>query len=493
MRQGLWSTCTKKGLSVNSAVHTALLINNQDRAGEGAALRVVNPATEEVVAEFSGASSAQVDEAVRSAQTAFENGCWRSPDLRKATLLKFAALIESNRDRLMEALITEVGSPINLKANHIDTPAAFLRWFAEAATRDRTRHLGFNNTHTAVSMVAYRPVGVVAAITAFNYPLLIGVTKIGAALAAGCTTVLLSSPQAPLAVALLGNLVREAGFPPGVVNIISGGADVGRALTEHPGVAKVSFTGSVNVGRQVMQQAASGLRSVVLELGGKSAAIMLPGVDYAKYALQLHTRYARNAGQGCGSPTRILVEESRYDEFCRVSAEVYPKIKVGDPRDPSTIVGPVITSAQRERIEGGVARALEQGGRLIAGGGRPDISRGWFLNPALVGGLDNQAKLAREEIFGPVSVVIAYRSVEEALQIANDSELGLKAYLFGAKDQCLKLAPELRVGTVQINGGSPLRPDAPMIGYKHSGVGAEWGEDGLREFMLPQHIDCPLT
>jgi aldehyde dehydrogenase (NAD+)/betaine-aldehyde dehydrogenase len=393
----------------------------------------------------------------------------------------------------MDVLVSEVGTPMSLKANHIDTPVAFLRWFADAATRDRTRHLGFNATNTAVSTVAYRPVGVVAAISAFNYPILIGATKIGAALAAGCTAVLLSSPQAPLTILMLGELVRRAGFPEGVVNIIAGGAEVGRALTEHPGIAKVSFTGSVNVGRQVMQQAAAGLRSVVLELGGKSAAIMLPGVDFNKYAFSLHARYARNAGQGCGSPTRILVEESRYEEFAEISRKVYPQIKVGDPRDPATVLGPLITAAQRERIEAALGRALEAGAQIIAGGGRPNLDKGWFLNPTLVGKLDNQSSLAREELFGPVSVVLTYRTMEEAIQIANDSPLGLKAYLFGAKEQCLSLVPELRVGTVQINGGSPLRPDAPMIGYKHSGVGAEWGEDGLREFMLPQHIDCALN
>jgi aldehyde dehydrogenase (NAD+)/betaine-aldehyde dehydrogenase len=474
-------------------VHTGLLINNLDRTGEGDLLKVVSPVTEELVAEFPGASVAQVDEAVTCAQAAFESGVWKDAAFRKTVLLRFADLIEAHRDQLMDVLMDEIGSPVNLKANHTDTPAAFVRWFAEAGTRDRTRHLGFNATNTAVSMVAYRPVGVVAAISAFNYPLLIGVTKIGAALAAGCTTVLLSSPLAPLAVLLLGDLVRRAGFPPGVVNILAGGADVGRALTEHPGVNKVSFTGSVNVGRQVMQQAAAGLRSVVLELGGKSAAIMLPGVDFNKYALWLHARYARNAGQGCGSPTRILVEASRYEEFAEASRKAYQQIKVGDPRDPTTIVGPVVSSANRDRIEAGVARAVEAGATILAGGGRPDIHKGWFLNPVLVGGLDNQSRLAREEIFGPVSVVLTYRTVEEAIQIANDSDLGLKAYLFGAKEQCLKLVPELRVGTVQINGGSPLRPDAPMTGYKHSGVGAEWGEDGLREFMLPQHIDCALN
>ena len=475
------------------AAHTSLLINNVDWAGEGEFLRIVSPVTEAVIAEFRGASVAQVDQAVKAARAAFDSGVWRDAALRSKVLHRFADLLVANRDLLMDTLMSEIGTPINLKSNQVDTPANFVHWFADAALRDRTRHLGPNVTNTAVSMIAYRPFGVVAAISAFNYPILIGATKTGSALAAGNTTVLLSSPMAPLAVNLLGDLVRQAGFPPGVFNIIAGGAEVGRALTEHPGVNKVSFTGSVNVGRQVMQQAAAGLRSVVLELGGKSAAIMLPGVDYNKYALQLHTRYARNAGQGCGSPTRILVEESRYEEFCEISRKVYPQIKIGDPRDPSTIVGPVVSQAQRDRIEAGVAAAVAAGAKIIAGGGRPDIAKGWFTNPTLVGNLDNNAKLAREEIFGPVSVVITYRTVEEAIQIANDSPLGLKAYIFGDKAQCLKLVPELYVGTVQINGGSPLRPDAPMMGYKHSGVGAEWGEDGLREFLLPQHIDCPLN
>lgn len=482
----------KADSAVSTALSTKLLINNQDVEGSGEWLRVVNPATEELVAEFRGASPAQVEAAVMAAKRAFQRPDWQDPSLRRKVLLAFADLIEAQRDELMEALIEEIGSPVNLKPNHIDTPVAFLRWFAEQATQDRTRHLGFNAAHTGVSTVAYRPVGVVAAITAFNYPLLIGLTKIGAALAMGCTTVLLSSPQAPMAVMLLNALVRRAGFPEGVVNLLAGAADVGRALTSHPDVDKVSFTGSVGVGQSVLQQAAQGLRGAVLELGGKSAAILLPGVNYQQYAFSLHARYARNAGQGCGSPTRILVEESRYAEFIAASREVYPRITVGDPRDPATIVGPVVSAAQRERIEAMLARATVQGGMIVAGGGRPALRKGWFINPALVGGLDNQSELAREEVFGPVSVVLTYRSVEQAVQIANDSQLGLKAYLFGSKDECLRLVPQLRVGTVQINGGSPLRPDAPMTGCKLSGLGSEWGLDGLREFLVPQHIDCAV-
>jgi aldehyde dehydrogenase (NAD+) len=473
-------------------LRTDMLIGDREVGGEGEWLTVVNPATEGMVAKLRAASLVQVDNAVRSAQDAFSEPSWTNGAYRKQLLLKLADLLEENSDALMDLLVTEVGTPISLKANHIDTPVMFLRWFAEAATLDRTRHLGFNPSYSAVSTVAYRPVGVVAAITAFNYPILIGVTKIAAALAAGCTTVLLTSPQAPLAVLYLGQLVRRAGFPPGVVNIIAGGPDVGCALTEHPGISKVSFTGSVAVGRAVMRQAAGGLAGVVLELGGKSAAVMCPGVDFEKYALSLHMRYARNAGQGCGSPTRILVEASRYDEFAEVSRRVYPQINVGDPREPSTILGPVISAAQREHVERTVAEAVANGAEILAGGGRPNIDKGWYLNPILVGGIDNQAKIAREEIFGPVSVVLPYHSVEEAIEITNDSDLGLKTYLYGSRDVCMRLVPRLRVGTVQINGGSALRPDAPMTGYKQSGVGSEWGEDGLREFLRPQHIDCAL-
>ena len=473
-------------------VETNLFIADRFVPGEGETIEVVNPATEETVASLCGASAEQVDAAVRAARAAFDSGVWRDPAVRKAAICRFADLIERDRDRLMDIIIAELGTPISLKPNHIDTPVAFMRWFAEHGTCDFTRQLGFNAAATGVSTIAYRPVGVVGAITAFNYPLLIGLTKITSAMAVGCTTVLLSSPLAPLAVQALGALAQEAGIPAGVVNFLAGGVEAGQALTGHGQVDKISFTGSVNVGRQVMRQAADGLRGVVLELGGKSAAIMMPGVDLAKYAVSLHARYARNAGQGCGSPTRILIEESRLEEFVALSRDAYTKIKVGDPRDPATVTGPLITNAQRLRIEQTIETAVAGGARILAGGGRPPIDKGWYLNPMLIGGVDNSASIARNELFGPVSVVLTYRTVEEAIAIANDSELGLKAYIFGDRSECIRMASSLRVGTVQINGGSPLRPDGPMNGYKLSGLGAEWGEDGLREFLAPQHIDVAI-
>lgn len=472
------------------ALRQTQFINNEAVKGTGATLTVVNPATEETVATFAAASPSQVDIAVKSARRAFDAGRWSFDSvLRRDCLAKLADLMAYHREILMDVLISEIGTPANLIANHIDSPAEYLRFYAEAATTDRTVDLGVNRAGTGRSKVLYRPVGVVAAITAYNYPLLLTGGKIGAALSAGCTVVLLSSPLAPLTVRMLGELIREAGFPAGVVNIVSGAVEVGKALTEHRDVDLVSFTGSVAVGREVMKQAAQGLRGVVLELGGKGPAILLPGTDYERYAFSLNARYARHAGQGCGSPTRILVEESRFEEFVAATRAIWDKIIVGDPRDKNVIVGPLITKAHRERVESAIEQAVASGARVLCGGGRPDIDKGWFLNPVLLGGIDNSARIAREELFGPVSVVLTYRTVEEAIAIANDSDLGLKAYLYGDTDQCERLAPRISAGTVVINNGGGHRPDAPMCGYRQSGIGSELGEAGISEYLVTQHID----
>ena len=485
---------TKLSGAYEKSLPTRLLIGGESLNGDGVAIRIVNPATGRAVTEFAGASAAQVDQAVESARQTFLSSTWAyDAALRQRVLTRFAELVEQHADELMDLLVLENGSPIGLKHNQVGYPVEFLKWFAAEAVRDRTRDLGPNRSNKAHSRVEYRPVGVVAAISSYNYPLQIAVIKVGAALAVGCTAVLLSSPQAPLGIARLGELALEAGIPPGVLNVISGAADVGVALCEHTGIDKISFTGSVAVGQKVMAQAVQGLKGVVLELGGKSPAILLPGVDFQKLAYNLHRRYARNAGQGCGSPTRLLVEESRLDEFLEASRIAYTKLHVGDPRDPETIVGPLISEAQRTRVEGMVNRAVQDGARIVAGGGRPQGLDGWFMNPVLIAGITNEAPIARQEIFGPVGVVLTYRTVDEAIDIANDSELGLRAYLFGGDAQCAQLAPRLRVGTVLINGGGgDPRPDAPGCGYKLSGIAPEGGEDGIREFLLTQHIDCTL-
>jgi aldehyde dehydrogenase (NAD+)/betaine-aldehyde dehydrogenase len=331
-------------------------------------------------------------------------------------------------------------------------------------------------------------VGVVAAISAYNFPILLAVSKMAAALSAGCTTVLMPSPQTPLATLMLGDLVREAGFPPGVVNVIVGGPDISRALTTHKDVDKVSFTGSVSVGRQVALQAAETFKGTVLELGGKSASIVLPGADVGRCALPIHGRYLRNAGQGCMSPTRVLVQRSKLGDFLDASREAYAKIKIGDPWDPATTAGPLISRQHRDRVEGYVTRALAQGARIEIGGGRPDLPRGWYMNSTLIGNVTNEAEIAREELFGPVGVVIPYDTVEEAIAIANDSDLGLGGAVWGPLDEALRVAARIRAGTIAINGTGSLRIDAVLSGWKHSGLGSEWGEDGILEFLEKQHL-----
>ncbi len=477
-----------------SGWETRLYIGGAFVAGQGAVMPVENPATEENIAEVREASTTQADEAVAAARGAFEAGVWANPALRREVLLRLADLLDSERAEFSGTMISELGSPRNLMDPlHIGIPLQLLRYYADLATRDLTRDLGPDG-HAAMpsaSIVRYAPVGVVAAIAAYNYPLLIMALKMAPALAAGCTVVLLPSPQAPLAMLMFARLLERAGVPKGVVNFVAGGVEVGRHLTGHPGIDKVSFTGSVQVGREIMRQAAGSIKGVVLELGGKSAAIMLPDGDMAPQ-LSCHLRYLRNAGQGCASPTRILVHESRYEEFVERSRTLFAGVKVGDPWNADTVLGPVISKPHRERVEGYVTRAVAAGAEIVAGGGRPDFAKGWYINPTLLAGLDNSFEIAREELFGPVGVLLPYRDIDQAIATANDSTLGLASYIFGPLEQARAIAPRIRAGSVYINGGGLSRMDAPMGGFKQSGLGREYGPEGLMEYLEPQHIQWAL-
>ncbi|GAA1786910.1 aldehyde dehydrogenase family protein [Pseudarthrobacter sulfonivorans] len=489
---------------MTTAVHTIdparvewcldMSIDGEPIKGLGAPIMVHNPATEQVVAIVPTASPEQVDRAVRAARRAFEQESWLDPHLRKQVILTIAETIERNAELLTAAIVTEVGTPVTLaKSLQIGEPVAVLRKFAELTVRDRTRNLGYAaGPPPSEGLIRYLPSGVVAAIAAYNYPILFAAIKIGAAVAAGCTTVLLSSPQAPLALLLLGKLLQEADLPVGVVNFIVGEAETGKALTTHPEVDKVSFTGSVGVGKLVMSQAASGLKGVALELGGKSPSLLLPDADLQQITTQVHARYLRNAGQGCSSPTRILVHQDRYDEFIDLSRSALAGIKTGDPWDPTTVAGPLISSRHRDTVEGFVQRALDNGGSIVAGGGRPSMDKGWYMNSTLIGGVTNQAEIAREELFGPVGVVLPYSTVQEAIDMANDSAYGLAATIYGDPQAAQIIAPKLRVGTVMINGWLP-RQDKAGGGFKLSGIGRELGEDGIMEFLETQFVAWPAT
>jgi aldehyde dehydrogenase (NAD+)/betaine-aldehyde dehydrogenase len=458
---------------------------------------VPNPATEEVLASLPTASLEQVDAAVTAAHSAFANGPWArmAPRERSRILHAFADRLEGMHDELTAAIVTEVGSPLALAETlQAALPVVVLRTYADLAARDWTEDLGRHSAPVpSTSIVAYRPVGVVGIVTAYNYPLLLAVRTMGGALAAGCSAVVLPSVRTPLSTLLVARAAAEAGVPEGVLNVVVGGPDVGRAISMHPLIDKVAFTGSLPVGKLIMQQAAESMKGVTLELGGKSPTIVMPSVDATPIVRELHARYLRNAGQGCAAATRILVPRDYYDEFVELSRAAFADIQTGDPWDRATIVGPLIRPEHRATVEDHVERAISAGAELLCGGGRPDIANGWYMNPVLLGGIDNSADVARTELFGPVGVVLAYDGIDEAVDIANDSPFGLAANVFSPDAATgVELAARLRAGSVYINGGGGFRPDAPFGGFKASGIGREYGEWGIKEFLEPQHVQWTL-
>jgi acyl-CoA reductase-like NAD-dependent aldehyde dehydrogenase len=469
----------------------SLTIGGRPVAGEGDTWDVYNPATEAVIATVTGASAVQVDDAVRAARDAFPAWSALSGEERSRAIHRLADVMESHFEELLASIINEVGTPISL-AEFLQVRMGFshLRWQAEAAKVDRTEHLGgWNEPVPTMSDVAYRPVGVVAAITGYNYPLNLAIFKYGAALAAGCTVVLLPSPRTPLTTLFLGDLIREAGLPPGVMNVVIGNVDVGQRLSSHPGVDKVSFTGSDVVGAKIMEQASPGLKGVTLELGGKSPNIVLPGVDVQAIAVEMHLRWSRNGGQGCAALARLLVHESVYDEFIDAGAKAFEIMQVGDPWDAKTTVGPMIRPDHQSRVQSYIDGALADGGKILLSVDRPLPDRGWFVNPVLIGNLPHGARAVQEEIFGPVAVILPFADEAEAIRLANDTPYGLAANVWCTSlEEGRRVADQIRAGTVWINGGGSMRPDAPFGGFGRSGVGREIGEWGIREYLEPQHI-----
>jgi acyl-CoA reductase-like NAD-dependent aldehyde dehydrogenase len=468
-----------------------LTIDGRAVPGAGPEIEAVNPATERVTATVGAASVGQVDEAVAAARRAFPAWAAAAPAERSAALHRLADLMERHSERLAAAIVNEVGTPIAFaEIMQVKLGISHLRWQAEAALRDRTVDLGeWHDPVPTRSEVAYRPAGVVACITGYNYPLNLAIFKFGAALAAGCTVVLLPSPRTPLTTLWLGELFREAEIPAGVINVVLGGPEVGQHLTSHPLVDRVSFTGSDAVGAKIMEQAAAGLKGVTLELGGKSPNILLPGVDAAGLAKDIHLRWARNGGQGCAALARLLVHESLVDEFLGASKEAFTALKVGDPWDRSVNIGPMIRPDHRARVQSYIDGALAEGGEIVLALDTPVPDRGYFVNPVVIGGLPHSARAVQEEIFGPVAVLVPFADEEEAVRLANDTAYGLAANVFTPDvAHGRALAARLRSGTVWVNGGGNMRPDAPFGGFGRSGVGREIGEWGIREYLEVQHV-----
>jgi len=464
-------------------------------------LEVIDPATEAVLARVPEVGATTVEEAVAAARTAFDDGPWprMSPRERARILARLAEAVAAQAEPLAELGVFEIGSPITLsRALHAAGPIQFLEYWADMALKGPHGRYQeglplIEGPTPSASILLQEPVGVVASIIAYNYPLMLIAFKVAGALAAGCTTVLMPSPRAPLSSIAFTRIAAEVGIPDGVLNLVVGGAGAGQALTEHPGVDMVSFTGSVAVGRKVMTQAAVGLKRVVLELGGKSPNVVLPGADVAATIAPSILRFTRNSGQGCGATTRVLVSRADLDEWNEGAQRFMGGLVVGDPWDEGTDVGPLIRREQVQSVHGYVDRALDDGAEVVAQTPGPLPARGFYIAASLLGGAGNDTEICQEELFGPVGVVIPYDTTEEAVRLANATRYGLNATVWGPTDEAMRIARQIRSGTVALNGGGPERPDAPWSGFGDSSIGAERGEAGFAEFFQVKHVHWPLS
>ena len=472
-----------------------------EQGHDDAVADVLNPATEESLACLRFASMSQVEHAIASARRAIDQGVWpaASPRDRSLLLHRLTDLFEAHREEFVDLIVSEVGMPLPVaQAGQVGAAIDTFRWFADAAARgplggyEQGLPLHYAPV-TSASLLRSEPVGVVAAITAYNFPLFLLARKLGGVLASGCAAVVMPSERAPLSTWRFFELLEEVEFPPGVANLVIGGRDAGTTLSSHVDVDMVSFTGSVAVGSAVMAQAAPTTKRVVLELGGKSPTIVLPGADIETLTGPSIMRMSFATGQACGCTTRTFVPESAYEEYVDSAGRFIQAMKVGNPRSADTVLGPLIRDEQRRSVEGYVERAIEAGGEIIAGGGRPSEPVGFYMNPALVAGVDNRSEIAQNELFGPVGVVMRYTSLEEAIRLANDSRFGLNAAVWGPTDQALGVAQRIRSGSVAVNGGGGARPDAPWGGPRESGIGREGGEAGFQDFFEIKHIQWPVA
>jgi betaine-aldehyde dehydrogenase len=453
---------------------------------------VTSPTTGARLGTVGVARADQVDAAVAAARAALPAWAHTSPAERGAALSRLADALTARKGELADLTTAEIGSPRSWSTfGQVITATGVLRAYA-AITPDYP----FSNARPSVTGgtvdVRQVPVGVVAAIVPWNTPLFIAALKLGPALAAGCTVVLKPAPDAPLEFGILTDAVEEAGIPDGVVNVVNGDAATGELLTEHPGVDKVSFTGSTAVGARIAASCGSRIRRCSLELGGKSPAIVLPDAPLETTVTGLVGGVMGNNGQLCAALTRILLPRSRYDEFVTALTAAVAGLTVGDPADRATDIGPVINEAARERIEGFLQRARDDGATVLTGGERPS-GPGWFVAPTLVEAT-NDTEIAREEVFGPIAVVIAYDDsgpdpATEAVAIANDSRYGLVGAVWSAdEERAATVAAQLQVGSVAVNSTAVLDFASPFGGFKQSGIGREGGPEGIAGFVEHQAI-----
>lgn len=453
----------------------------RDPVGTVRALDVINPATEQPMGCIALAANADIDMAVAAARRAFETFSLTSRDERVALLGRIVAVFQRRYEEMAQIISAEMGCPITLSREQ-QTGGA-LAHFAFTMkclkTFEFDRQLG--NT-----LVTKEPVGVCGMITPWNWPVNQIACKVAAALAAGCTMVLKPSEIAPISAALLADILHEAGVPAGVFNLVNGlGPEVGEALARHPGVDMISITGSTRAGAAVAQAAAETIKRVTQELGGKSANIILDDADLDAAVKRCVQLCMSNSGQTCLAPTRLLVPASRHDEAVAIASAAIESMRVGAPADPATAIGPLVSQMQFDKVQGLIGVAIDEGAVLACGGlGKPaGLDTGYYARPTLFAGVKPSMRIAREEVFGPVLVVIPYRDEADAIRIANDSEYGLAGYVSSASvERATVVARRMRTGYVVINQAN-YDLKAPFGGYKKSGNGREWGEYGVEDFL----------
>ena len=469
-----------------TTAYNKFFINGEWVEPDRPTLEVINPANEEPFATISMGTAADVDGAAKAAKAAFASWSTSSIETRKNVLGNIIAGLKGRSEEMAVAISTEMGAPMGLSKTaqvgsgmgHFMTALKILEDFEFEEIRGSTR-------------IVKESAGVCGFITPWNWPLNQIACKVAPAIAAGCTMVLKPSEIAPVSAYILTEVIAESGLPAGVFNLVNGdGPAVGSAISAHPDIDLVSFTGSTRAGREVARDAADGIKRVTQELGGKSANIILEDVaDFAKAVGGGVASCFGNSGQSCNAPTRMLVPAARMAEAIEVAKVAAAKAIVGDPQDDTTRLGPVVSEMQYTKIQGLIAKGVEEGAELIAGGtGRPEgLDKGYYVQPTVFANVTNDMTIAREEIFGPVLSIIAYQDEEDAVRIANDTDYGLSGYVSGEASHAQAVALKLRTGNVHINGAGPDFA-APFGGYKQSGNGREWGIEGFEEFLETKAI-----
>jgi aldehyde dehydrogenase (NAD+) len=442
---------------------------------------VVNPANEQPIATISLGSAADVDRAVAAAKRAFESYSETSPDQRLKLLRRIAELYQSRIDEMADTISREMGAPSSL-SRKAQAPAGLAHLLEIVKVLEHFKFEELNGS----TLMRKEPIGVCGLITPWNWPMNQIICKVAPALAAGCTMVLKPSEMAPLSAYLFAQILHDAAVPKGVFNLVNGdGPTVGAAISSHPDVAMVSFTGSTRAGVAVATAAAPTVKRVTQELGGKSANIILDDADFENAVKQGAQECFRNTGQSCNAPTRMLVPRSKMAEAAAAAKRTAEATKVGDPFAEGTGIGPLASKAQFDKVQRLIDKGVEEGAKLVSGGtGRPDgLTKGYFVKPTVFMDVDNDMTIAREEIFGPVLCIIPYENEEDAIRIANDTPYGLSGFVTsGSRERAGRVAKRIRSGNVHINGA---RVDfgGCFGGYKQSGNGREWGEAGLEEFL----------